>query len=89
MPYSTDSAVNRLIATNLAAIATFENERRKERQRQGIKAAKTAGKYTGRKMVIRKKLIAEVKDLKENKKLSITKITRLTNRKDGIPFTKF
>jgi DNA invertase Pin-like site-specific DNA recombinase len=29
-------AVNKLIATNLAAIATFENERRKERQRQGI-----------------------------------------------------
>jgi DNA invertase Pin-like site-specific DNA recombinase len=33
-------AVNQLISTNLAAIATFENERRKERQRQGIQAAK-------------------------------------------------
>jgi DNA invertase Pin-like site-specific DNA recombinase len=33
-------AVNKLISTNLAAIATFENERRKERQRQGIQAAK-------------------------------------------------
>ena len=31
LPYSTDMAVNRLISTNLAAIATFENERRKER----------------------------------------------------------
>ena len=29
-------AVNQLISTNLAGIATFENERRKERQRQGI-----------------------------------------------------
>ena len=29
--YSTDMAVNQLISTNLAAIATFENERRKER----------------------------------------------------------
>ena len=33
LPYSNDVAVNRLIATNLAAIATFENERRKDRQR--------------------------------------------------------
>lgn len=31
LPYSNDMAVNKLIATNLAAIATFENERRKER----------------------------------------------------------
>lgn len=36
LPYSPDMAVNKLISTNLAAIATFENERRKERQRQGI-----------------------------------------------------
>lgn len=40
LPYSQDMAVNKLISTNLAAIATFENERRKERQRQGIQAAK-------------------------------------------------
>lgn len=40
LPYSNDMAVNKLIATNLAAIATFENERRKEPQRQGIKAGK-------------------------------------------------
>ena len=32
LPYSNDLAVNKLIATNLVAIATFENERRKERQ---------------------------------------------------------
>ena len=36
LPFSNDMAVNQLIATNLAAIATFENERRKEHQRQGI-----------------------------------------------------
>jgi DNA invertase Pin-like site-specific DNA recombinase len=29
LPYSNDMAVNQLISTNLAAIATFENERRK------------------------------------------------------------
>jgi DNA invertase Pin-like site-specific DNA recombinase len=76
LPYSSDSAVNKLIATNLAAIATFENER----QRQGIQAAKKAGKYRGRKTVITKKLIAEVKDLKENKLLSVSQIARLTKR---------
>jgi DNA invertase Pin-like site-specific DNA recombinase len=73
-------AVNKLIATNLAAIATFENERRKERQRQGIQAAKKAGKYRGRKTVITKKLIAEVQDLKETKNLSITQIAKVTGR---------
>jgi DNA invertase Pin-like site-specific DNA recombinase len=80
LPYSNDRAVNKLIATNLAAIATFENERRQERQRQGILAAKKAGKYPGRKTVITKKLIAEVQDLKENKKLSITQIAKITGR---------
>ena len=60
LPYSNDMAVNNLIATNLAAIATFENERRKERQRQGIQATKKAGKRVGRKTVITKKLIAQV-----------------------------
>ena len=40
LPYSEDAAVNNLIATTLAAIATFENERRRERQRIGIEASK-------------------------------------------------
>ncbi len=80
LPYSTDMAVNKLIATNLAAIATFENERRKERQRQGIEAARKAGKYRGRKTVITKKLIAEVQDLKETKNLSITQIAKVTGK---------
>ena len=80
LPYSNDMAVNQLISTNLAAIATFENERRKERQRQVIAAAKKAGKYLGRKTVIDKKLISQVQDLKENKNLSITKIAKVTGR---------
>lgn len=80
LPYANDMAVNKLIATNLAAIATFENERRKERQRQGIAAAKKAGKYFGRKTVIDNKLIAQVRDLKENKNLSITDIAKITGR---------
>lgn len=80
LPYSSDMAVNKLIATNLAAIATFENERRKDRQRQGIQAAKKNGKYFGRKTVIDKKLISQVQDLKENKNLSITEISKITGR---------
>ena len=80
LPYSNDMAVNKLIATNLAAIATFENERRKERQRQGIAAAKKAGRYAGRKTLITKKLITQVQDLKENKKLSITEIAKVTGK---------
>ena len=69
-------AVNQLIATNLAAIATFENERRKE----GIQAAKKNGKYLGRKTVIDKKLIDQVKYLKETKNLSITQVAKITGR---------
>jgi len=69
MPYSTDLAVNKLIAT-------FENELRKERQRQGIAAAKKAGIYKGRKTVITKKLIAEVKDLKQ----TISQIVKIIGR---------
>lgn len=80
MPYSDDIAVNQLISTNLAAIATFENERRKQRQRQGIQAAKKNGKYLGRRTVIDKKLISQVQDLKENKNLSITEISKITGR---------
>jgi DNA invertase Pin-like site-specific DNA recombinase len=80
IPHSNDLATNKLIATSLSAIATFENDRRKERQRQGIKAAKAAGKYIGRKTVINKKLIDEVKYLKEIKNLSITQIAKITGR---------
>lgn len=80
LPYSNDMAVNKLIATNLAAIATFENERRKERQMEGIEAARKAGKYLGRKTIITPKLISEVQDLKEKKNLSITQIAKVTGR---------
>jgi DNA invertase Pin-like site-specific DNA recombinase len=80
LPHSNDMAVNKLIATNLAAIAVFENERRKERQRQGIKAVKKAGKYEGRKTIINKELIDQVKYLKETKNLLIIQIAKVTGR---------
>lgn len=77
LPTSVDLATNKLIATTLSGIAEFENNRRKERQKQGIRVAQKEGKYQGRKSLINKTLINKVKDLKENKKLSVTEIARL------------
>lgn len=39
IPHSNDLATNKLIATSLSGIAAFQNDRRKERQRQGILVA--------------------------------------------------
>jgi DNA invertase Pin-like site-specific DNA recombinase len=77
LPTSVDLATNKLIATTLSGIAEFENNRRKERQKQGIRVAQKEGKYQGRKSLINQSLINKVKDLKENKKLSVTEIARL------------
>ena len=77
LPTSVDLATNKLIGTTLSGIAEFENNRRKERQRQGIRAAQQQGKYAGRKTLITKTLITKVKDLKEKKKLSVTEISRV------------
>jgi DNA invertase Pin-like site-specific DNA recombinase len=50
LPYSTDMAVNQLIS-KFGTIATFENERWKDRQRQGNQAAKKKwGNIFGRKL---------------------------------------
>lgn len=77
LPTSVDLATNKLIATTLSGIAEFENNRRKERQKQGIRAAQKEGKYTGRKSVINQTLIQKVKDLKEKKSLSVTEIAKV------------
>ena len=78
LPTSVDLATNKLMATTLSAMAEFENNRRKERQKQGIRAAQKQGKYHGRKTVINKTLIQKVKQLKESKNLSVTDISKLT-----------
>lgn len=75
LPTSVDLAINKLIATTLSGIAEFKNNRRKERQKQGIRAAQKEGKYRERKTVITKTLIH--KDLKETKKLSVSEISRV------------
>ena len=78
LPTSVDLATNKLMATTLSAMAEFENNRRKERQKQGIRAAQKKGNYQGRKTVINKTLIQKVKHLKESKNLSVTDISKLT-----------
>ena len=80
LPYSEDLNINKLISTTLSSIAAFETNRRKERQTQGISAAKKAGKYLGRKTVIDDKLISEVKHLKQQKMLSVTQIVKIIGR---------
>jgi DNA invertase Pin-like site-specific DNA recombinase len=77
LPTSVDLATNKLIATTLSGIAEFENNRRKERQKQGIRTAQREGKYTGRKSIITKPLISKIKDLKETKNLSVSEISKL------------
>jgi DNA invertase Pin-like site-specific DNA recombinase len=66
------------MAKTLLAIAKIENNRRKERQKQGILAAQKKGKYQGRKTVINKTLIQKVKYLKEVEELAVTDISKLT-----------
>lgn len=77
LPTSMDLATNKLIATTLSGIAEFENNRRKERQKKGIRAAQKEGKYKGRKSVINQNLIRKVKNLKENSNLSVSEISRV------------
>ena len=69
----------KLISTALAAIAEFETARRRERQRQGIEAAKEKKKYTGRKSVITKDFIKTVEKYK-NLGVSVTEIARITGK---------
>ena len=57
LPHSDDLSINRLIVTTLSSIAEFENNRQKERQKKGIRAAQKEGKYQGRKTIIDKTLI--------------------------------
>ena len=77
LPISVDLATNKLIATTLSGIVEFENNRRKDRQKQGIRVAQQEGKYTVRKSVINQTLIQKVKDLKEKKNLSVTEIAKV------------
>jgi DNA invertase Pin-like site-specific DNA recombinase len=62
LPTSVDLATNKLIATTLSGIAELENNRRKERQKQGIRAAQKEGKSQEGKTLIHQTLIQKVKE---------------------------
>jgi DNA invertase Pin-like site-specific DNA recombinase len=61
----TSTATGKLLLTMVGAIAAFERDLMLERQREGIAAAKAAGKYKGRKATARAKA-DEVRALKHN-----------------------
>ena len=77
--YLENSPSSQLISTALAAIAEFETARRKERQLQGIEAAKEKNKYTGRKTVVTQELIQSVRKYKDLG-VSVTEIARITRK---------
>jgi DNA invertase Pin-like site-specific DNA recombinase len=60
----TSTATGKMMLTIIAAVATFEREIMLERQKEGIQAAKEAGKYKGRKATAQAKS-TEVRELLE------------------------
>ncbi|QIV94842.1 recombinase family protein [Allofrancisella frigidaquae] len=58
----TTTSYGRLTFQILSSVAEFENEIRRERQKEGILKAKKSGKRLGRKMSISPETIKEVKD---------------------------
>lgn len=61
-----DDAMSTLMLQMMGAFAEFERTMIKSRQREGIDAAKKAGKHLGRPPKTTKKLSTEAKELKEN-----------------------
>jgi len=58
----TDSSTGRLMLAILGAVASFENDIRLERQREGIEKAKLEGKYKGRKPTVDPDRVRELHD---------------------------
>lgn len=58
----TDSSSGRLMLTILGAVAAFETDIRKERQREGIDRAKAAGVYKGRKPSVDVGAVRQLRD---------------------------
>jgi DNA invertase Pin-like site-specific DNA recombinase len=69
-PVDTRGAAGRLMLNVFAAFAQFELEIMKERQREGIAAAKAAGKYRGRKPTARAKAAEALRLVGEGKRIS-------------------
>ena len=77
--YLENSTSSQLISTALAAITEFETAQRRERQRQGIEAAKKKNIYKGRKTVITNDLIQKIEKYK-NLGVPVTEIARITGK---------
>lgn len=69
-PVDTRGAAGRLVLNVFAAFAQFELEIMKERQREGIAAAKAAGKYKGRKPTARRKAAEVVQLINQGMRIS-------------------
>ena len=72
-PVDTGTAAGKAFLDMLGVFAEFETNLRRERQLEGIKAAKARGVYKGRKPSID---VAEVRRLREQEKLGATAIAR-------------
>jgi DNA invertase Pin-like site-specific DNA recombinase len=72
-PVDTSSAAGKAFLDMLGVFAEFETSLRRERQLEGIKAAKAKGVYKGRKPSID---VAEVRRLRQEEKLGPTAIAR-------------
>ena len=69
----------KLMMTVLGAVAELERSLILERQKEGISLAKQKGKYKGGKNKLSKEQAEELKDMYNNKKLSITSIAKHFN----------
>jgi DNA invertase Pin-like site-specific DNA recombinase len=77
-PVDTRGAAGRLVLNVFAAFAQFELEIMKERQREGIAAARAAGKYKGRKPTARVKAAEALRLVREGKRISeVAKIRQI------------
>ncbi len=72
-PIDTGTAAGKAFLDMLGVFAEFETNLRRERQLEGIKAAKARGVYKGRKPSID---VAEVRRLREDEKLGASTIAR-------------
>jgi DNA invertase Pin-like site-specific DNA recombinase len=72
-PIDTQSAAGKAFLDMLGVFAEFETNLRRERQLEGIAAAKARGVYQGRKPSVD---IIEIRRLREEQKLGATEIAR-------------